>query len=338
MPKGPKLSGVESPAQVEAYYRELLFIRHFEEKSNQVFRAGEAGGYLHVYIGMEATAMGWLHSIRVGWDYVIAAYRIHAIPLILGTDPVACMAEIMGRSGGVSSGKGGSMHLYDVERGFFGGWGIVGGHTPLAGGLGLAAKYRGEDRVTLCFLGDGAANAGVFFESLNMCGLFDLPVIYIIENNEVAMGTRLEYHAADPELWKRGLPFGIESERLDGMDLFQVKADAQRIIDSVRARPRPYLVEVMNYRFAGHGAADHDQSLYRTKEEVERHRARDPRLLLEKYILDHNLMTAEKMEAIDEEVKQEIERVHKEALAMPPPDPAEVYQHVYTDMSPEEGH
>jgi pyruvate dehydrogenase E1 component alpha subunit len=318
--------------------RQMLYIRHFEEHCNQVYRQGLAGGYLHVYIGMEPLAVGWLNELKLGYDYVITAYRDHAHPIVMGSDPVALAAEIIGRRDGTSKGKGGSMHLYDIERGFFGGWGIVGGHTALGGGLALAAKYRGEDRVTLCYLGDGAANAGVFFETLNMCGLWDLPCIFIIENNEIAMGTRLEYHAADPELHKRGYPFGIKHERVDGMDLLQVKKDARRIIDYVRKEQKPYLVEVMTYRFAGHGAADHDQSLYRTQDEVEEKRKRDPIALLQGYLRDNKIMNDETMEAMDAEVAEEVERVWEQAKESPHPEPEEVYEDVYSDMLPEKGH
>jgi len=328
----------DSPADIERYYREMLEIRAFENRCNMVYRQGKAGGYLHVYIGMEATAVGWLHAIRQGYDYIITAYRDHAQPLLLGTDPVKIMAEIMGRKDGLSKGKGGSMHLYDISRGFFGGWGIVGGHTPLGAGLAFGSKYKGEDRVTLCFLGDGAANAGVFFESLNMAALWDLPVIFIIENNEFAMGTRLEYHAADTELHKRGFPFGMKHERVDGMDLFQVLSDARRIVDYVRTEQKPVLIEIMNYRFAGHGAADNDRQLYRTKEEEEENFQRDPIKRLEKYLLDNNLMTQEKMEAIEAEIEDWADNVLAEADKSPFADPSEVYTDVYTDMMPEVGH
>ena len=338
MAKQAQLPTPESPADVENYYRQMVFIRHFEEKCNISYRQGKSGGYLHVYIGMEPLVVGWLNSIRKGYDYVITAYRDHGHAIVLGSDPVATMAEIMGRKGGLSHGKGGSMHLYDVEKGFFGGWGIVGGHTALGGGLALAAKYRGEDRVTLCYLGDGAANAGVFFETLNMVGLWDLPIIFIIENNEFAMGTRLEYHAADPELHKRGFPFGIKHERLDGMDVLQVKKDAERIVEYVRKEQKPYIVEAMCYRFAGHGAADNDQSLYRTPEEVEKARERDPIRLLENYMRAYNLMTDEKMEAIDAEEEERAQAIYEEADKSPFPDPAEVYDNVYSDMEPEKGH
>jgi len=328
----------ESPAELESYLREMLLIRHFEEKCNVAYRQGKAGGYMHVYIGMEALAVGWLNSIRKGHDYVITAYRDHAHALLLGTDPVAVMAEIMGRKAGTAGGKGGSMHIYDPKRGFFGGWGIVGGHVPLGAGLALASRYRGDDRVTLNFLGDGAANQGVVFETLNMASLYELPCIFIIENNEFAMGTRLEYHAADPQLWKRGAPFDIKSERIDGMDVLGMKRDAQRIVDWVRENGKPYLVEVMTYRFAGHGAADNDRQLYRTKEEEAENMKRDPIKRLEHLMIESNIANEEKLEAIDAEIQEQVERIYEQADASPFPDPGEVYDNIYTDMTPEKGH
>lgn len=338
MPEQAQATLPRPAAELVDLYRQMVFLRHYEEKTNFAFRQGKAGGYLHTYIGMEPLAIGWLNVIRKGYDYVITAYRDHGHAIALGTDPTEVMAEIMGRSGGTSRGKGGSMHLYDIERGFFGGWGIVGGHTAMAGGLALASKYRGDDRVTLCYLGDGAANAGVFFETLNMAGLWDLPIIFIIENNLIAMGTRLEFHAADTELHKRGIPFAMKHERVDCMDLIQTMADAERIVDWVRTHKKPYLVEAMTYRFSGHGAADHNRELYRSKEEEAKAAERDPIKLMEKYLLDQNLMTRETMEAIDEEQREEVERIYEAADASPFPAPHEVYENVYTDMLPEEGH
>ncbi len=334
----PKSQAVtESPAEIERYYREMLRIRAFEAQSERAYRAGLAGGYLHVYTGMEATAIGWLAAIKKG-DPVITAYRDHAHAMLLGCDPVACMAEIMGRSGGMSRGKGGSMHLYSAEHDFFGGWGIVGAHTAIGAGLAFGTKYKGGDEVTHCFFGDGAANAGVLYEVMNMASLWDLPVIFIVENNQFAMGTRIEYHAADPELHKRAEGFGMEHERIDGMDVFQVRRDAERIISRVRTTMRPYFVEIMNYRFAGHGAADNDQSLYRTPEEVAVAKKRDPITLMEDFLRTHNLMTEEKMEAIRVEAEEEMEAVYDAAANSPKPDPEEVYSDVYSDLEPEKGH
>jgi len=244
----------------------------------------------------------------------------------------------MGRKGGTAGGKGGSMHIFDPERGFYGGWGIVGGHIPLGAGLAFASKYREEDKVTLNFMGDGAANQGVVFETLNMAGLWDLPCIFIVENNEFAMGTRLEYHAADPELWKRGLPFGIKSERIDGMDVIQMKKDAQRIVDWVRKNQQPYWVEIMTYRYSGHGAADQDRQLYRTKEEEAEAWKRDPIKRLEAILLERKILTPETVEAIDAEIVERVEKIYEEADASPHPDPEEVYDNIYTDMDVEKGH
>jgi pyruvate dehydrogenase E1 component alpha subunit len=328
----------ESPAELETMLREMLFIRHFEEKCNAAYRQGKAGGYMHVYIGMEALAVGWINAIRKGHDYVITAYRDHAHALLLGTDPVRVMCEIMGRKGGTAGGKGGSMHIYDPKLGFFGGWGIVGGHVPLGAGLAFASRYRGDDRVTLNFLGDGAANQGVVFETLNMASLYDLPCIFIIENNEFAMGTRLEYHAADTELWKRGAPFDIKSERLDGMDAPQMRKDAGRIVEWVRENGKPYLVEVMTYRYSGHGAADNDRQLYRTKEEEAQAMARDPIRRLWDQMIEVNVANDEKLEAIDAEIQDQIERIYQQADASPFPNPDEVYDNIYSDMKPEAGH
>lgn len=316
----------------------MLFVRRFEEHCNTAYRKGLAGGYMHTYIGMEALATGWLNSIRKGYDYVITAYRDHAHAIVLGTDPVAVMAEIIGRKGGTAGGKGGSMHIYDPKNGFFGGWGIVGGHIPLGAGLAFASRYRNEDRVTLNFMGDGASNQGVVFETLNMASLWDLPCIFIIENNEFAMGTRLEYHAADKELWKRGLPFNIQSERVDGMDVVQMRKDAQRIVDWVRENQRPYFVEVMTYRYSGHGAADQDRQLYRTKEEEAQALQRDPIARLRAQLIEQNIMSEEALEAMELEVEEEAVAVMAKAEESPFPDPSEVYDNIYTDMTPEQGH
>lgn len=338
MAKQAEYTITESQAELEQYLRDMIFIRHFEEKCNVVYRQGKAGGYMHVYIGMEALAVGWMHSIKKGYDYVITAYRDHAHALLLGTPAVAVLGEVMGRKIGTAGGKGGSMHIYDPENGFYGGWGIVGGHIPLGAGLAFAAKYRAEDRVCLNFMGDGAANQGVVFETLNMSGLWDLPCIYIIENNEFAMGTRLEYHAADTELWKRGLPFGIRSERVDGMDVLAMKRTAQELVDWCRKEQKPAFIEVMSYRYSGHGAADNDRQLYRTKEEEETAWQRDPIARLKKQMIELGFLTEETYEAIDVEIQEQVEKIYEEADASPFPDPSEVYDNIYSDMTPEKGH
>lgn len=328
---------IEPAGKLLHYHHEMLRIRIFEDQTIRAYRAGLAGGYLHVYTGMEATCVGWLSCIKKG-DPIITAYRDHGHALFLGMDAMQTMAEIMGRSDGFSRGKGGSMHLYSKEHDFFGGWGIVGGHVPLGVGLAFGTKYKGGDEVTHCFYGDGAANAGSVYEVMNMAALWDLPVIFIIENNEFAMGTRLEYHAADTELHKRAEGFGMGHERIDGMDVLQVRKDAKRIIDKTRTTQRPYLVEIMNYRFAGHGAADNDQSLYRTEEELKDAMKRDPIGVLEAYMLEHGVVTEKELAKTRLEIESEMEDVYDKASKSPKPDPDEVYADVYTDMIPEKGH
>ncbi|MCH8273610.1 MAG: pyruvate dehydrogenase (acetyl-transferring) E1 component subunit alpha [Armatimonadetes bacterium] len=333
----PGNSLMEPAETLRDYHRLMVRIRVFEGLSMRAFRSGLAGGYLHVYNGMEGTAVGWLSCVREG-DPIIAAYRDHGYALILGMDPVDVMAEIMGRARGVSRGKGGSMHLYSAEHSFYGGWAIVGGHTAMGVGLAFATKYRGGDEVTHLFFGDGAANAGVLYESMNMASLWDLPVVFILENNEIAMGTRLEYHAADTHMHNRAEGFNIEHERIDGMNVLHVRKDALRIIDHVRKTQRPYFVEIMSFRFEGHGAADHDRSLYRSKEEEKEAGKRDPILLLEQYMLETGVMIEGDIKVVWKDVEQEMERAYKEAADMPKPEPHEVYENVYTDILPEEGH
>lgn len=317
--------------------RKMVQIRVFEDYSMQAFRMGLAGGYLHLYSGMEATAVGWLSCIREG-DPVTTAYRDHGHALALGLDPVDVMAEIMGRARGVSKGKGGSMHLYSREKNFYGGWGIVGGHTALGVGLAFASKYWNRDEVIHLFYGDGAVNAGIVYEVMNMASLWDLPVVFIIENNLVAMGTRVEYHSADPVLHNRAEGFRIEHERIDGMDVLDVRKNAKRIIERVRTTKRPYLVEVVNYRFEGHGAADHDRSLYRTKEEEEEWKKRDPIQLLTRAMIEHGIGSEEEFARIWKETDAEMQRVYEAASEALRPSPEEVYEDVYTDIYPEEGH
>lgn len=332
-----KSKNIKMAQQLVEDLRWMYRIRSFEHYATLAFRHGHAGGYLHVYDGMEATGIGWLSQIQKN-DPVITAYRDHGIALYLGCDPYAVMCEIMGRADGLSKGKGGSMHLYSKEHNFYGGWGIVGGHTALGVGLAFAVKYRGGDEVVHLFFGDGAANAGVLYEVMNMASLWDLPVIFIIENNQFAMGTRLEFHAANPELHRRAEGYNMEHGRIDGMDVVEVREHAEKIISKVRKTSRPYFLEIMNYRFAGHGAADHDQSLYRSHEEVEIARKRDPIFLLEERLRSENILTDKAMEEIKKLADEEMSDVYQKAAASPKPDDVEVYTDVYTDILPERGH
>jgi len=258
--------------------RQMIFVRRFEEATEREFRKGKIGGYLHVYIGQEAVASGILTSLQKD-DIVFAGYRDHAHTLILGSDPNAIMAELFGKRTGLSKGKGGSMHLFDVEHGFYGGYGIVGGHLTLATGAAYALRYKDTPRICVCYFGDGAMNIGSFHEAMNMAGLWGkqgmCPIVFVIENNGYAMGTSVDRHSALTDLAARVRAYNIPTEKVDGQDVFAVRGVADRVMQQVRETGKPYCIEAITYRFSGHGAADILQP-YRTKDEVEQHRHRDP--------------------------------------------------------------
>ena len=263
--------------------RTMILVRQFEEASEKSFRKGKIGGYLHVYSGQEGVVAGTMSAMKDG-DIVFAGYRDHAHALFAGSPPNEVMAELYGKGTGVSKGKGGSMHLFDVENGLYGGYGIVGGHLTLATGAGYALRYKESDNVVLCYFGDGAMNIGSFHEAVNMAGLWGkqgmCPVVFIIENNRYAMGTAVERHSANPDLASRMDAYSIPNEKVDGQDVFAVRGVADRVIRQVRETGRPYCIEAVTYRFEGHGAADLFQP-YRSKDEVEKHRERDPIKILE---------------------------------------------------------
>jgi pyruvate dehydrogenase E1 component alpha subunit len=262
--------------------RQMIFIRRFEEATEREFRKGKIGGYLHVYIGQEAVASGIVSALRKD-DIVYSGYRDHAQALALGSDPKRVMAELFGKGTGVSKGKGGSMHLFDVEHGFYGGYGIVGGHLTLAVGSAYAMRYQGTERIAVCYFGDGAMNIGSFHEAMNMAGLWGkegmCPVLFIIENNGYAMGTSVERHSALTDLSARIRAYNIPSEKVDGQDIFAVRGVADRVVRQMRETGKPYCIEAITYRFSGHGAADILQP-YRSKDEVEKQKHRDPIAIL----------------------------------------------------------
>jgi pyruvate dehydrogenase E1 component alpha subunit len=283
MAKAKKESGaaVADPACAPEWtglLRQMILIRRFEEATENAFRRGKIGGYLHVYIGQEAVASGIVSALQPG-DAVFCGYRDHAQALALGSDPARVMAELYGKRTGISKGKGGSMHLFDVEHGLYGGYGIVGGHLTLAAGAAYSFRYRETDNVAVCYFGDGAMNIGSFHEAMNMAGLWGhqgmCPIIFVIENNGYAMGTAIERHSALTDLAARVRAYDIPAEKVDGQDLFAVRGVADRVVRQVRDTGKPYCIEAVTYRFSGHGAADILQP-YRSKEEVEQHRHRDP--------------------------------------------------------------
>jgi pyruvate dehydrogenase E1 component alpha subunit len=310
-----------------AAYRLMLLIRRFEEKAGQLYGMGFIGGFCHLYIGQEAVVAGMQMAIAEG-DQVITAYRDHGHMLATGMDPKRMMAELTGRRHGYAKGKGGSMHMFSVERYFYGGHGIVGAPAPLGTGLAFANKYRGNDRVCLTYFGEGAANQGQVYESFNMASLWKLPVIYVIENNHYAMGTHVGRGSARAEeLYHRGSVFGIPGEQVDGMDVAAVKAAGDRAVASARAGEGPKILEMLTYRYRGHSMSD--PAKYRTREEVQEMREhRDPIELLRKRILDDGKASEDDLKSIDREVRARVNEAAEFAQSDPEPDPSELYTDV----------
>ena len=318
-------------ADLLSLYRKMLLIRRFEEKSAEMYALAKIAGFLHLYIGEEAIAVGAIAAIRPD-DYVISAYRDHGHCLARGSDPGKVMAELFGKAAGLCKGKGGSMHLVDVERRFMGGYAIVGGHIPLATGLAFAAKYQKLDQVVLCFFGEGAVPSGHAHEAFNLAALWKLPVIFICENNRYGMGTPIQRAIAlYSDVAETARSYGIMAERVDGMDVLAVRALMQKAVEQVRAGQGPFFVEAMTYRFMGHSMADPAHGHYRTKEEVEEYRKRDPLLLLKETIVTNRLGTEADFKALEREVNDIIDAAVRFAEESPFPDPRELYTDVMVE-------
>ncbi|HWJ86888.1 MAG TPA: pyruvate dehydrogenase (acetyl-transferring) E1 component subunit alpha [Pelagibacterium sp.] len=305
-------------------FREMLLIRRFEEKAGQMYGMGLIGGFCHLYIGQEAVVTGITMASKKGEDAQITGYRDHGHMLVMGLDPNGVMAELTGRQGGLSRGKGGSMHMFSSEHRFYGGNGIVGAQVPLGTGLAFAAKYRGEDTVSITYFGDGAANQGQVYESFNMAKLWSLPVVYVIENNRYAMGTSIERSAATTDLSQRGRSFDIPGEQVDGMDVRMVKEAAERAIEHARSGKGPYILEMLTYRYRGHSMSD--PAKYRSKEEVSTMRSeRDPIEQVRKRILDNNYATEDDLKQIEKDIRAIVTEAADFATNDPEPDPSELY-------------
>ncbi|HWP34668.1 MAG TPA: pyruvate dehydrogenase (acetyl-transferring) E1 component subunit alpha [Thermodesulfobacteriota bacterium] len=312
---------------LESLMYQMLLIRRFEEKAAEMYAAGKIGGFCHLYIGEEAIAVGAISVLRAE-DYVIAPYREHGHALARGMSPEAVMAELYGKVGGCSKGKGGSMHLFDRDLRFMGGHAIVGGQLPVAVGLAFAAKYQGEDAITLCFLGDGAVPQGAFHESLNLAALWKLPVVFLIENNMYAMGTPLEKTNAVTDLYKHAVAYGIPGEPVDGMDVLAVREVTERAVASAR-RGVPVLIEARTYRYRGHSMADPVAGTYRTREELEEQKKRDPILLFRERLFREGVLDDAKLRALDQRVREEVQRAVDFAEASPYPPLEALYEDVY---------
>ncbi|MFQ5570911.1 MAG: pyruvate dehydrogenase (acetyl-transferring) E1 component subunit alpha [Rhodothermales bacterium] len=315
-----------SAERVLEMYRNMLLQRRFEERAAQMYGKQKIAGFLHLYIGQEAISAGTASAINIGGDSIITAYRDHGIALALGMSANECMAELFGKIDGCSKGKGGSMHYFSREKRMFGGHGIVGGHIPVAAGIAFAHKYNGDGGVCICFFGDGAIWQGAFHEASNLAGLYDVPLVLVCENNQYAMGTAVERAAADPDLYKQAVSYGMPGALVNGMDVFSVGKAMQEHVAMARAG-QPSLVEIRTYRYRGHSMSDPGK--YRTKEELERKKNEDPILRLKAYLLGNNLADIDALEAIDEAVKEEVLASVEFAENSPFPPLEAIYEDVY---------
>jgi len=308
------------------YYKDMLLIRRFEEKAGQLYGMGQIAGFCHLYIGQEAVVVGCRAGMIEG-DQMITGYRDHGHMLACGMKSRGVMAELTGRSGGYSRGKGGSMHMFSTEKHFYGGHGIVGAQVPIGAGLALANKYTGNGNVSLAFFGDGASNQGQVYEAFNMAKLWDLPVVFVIENNQYAMGTAVHRSSAETELYKRGSSFEIEGLQVDGMNVLEVRDAAKKAIKHARNGKGPMILEMKTYRYRGHSMSD--PAKYRTREEVTKTRSeRDPIDMAKERLLSEKWADEDSLKAIDKEIKVIVADSAEFAQTSPEPDPAELYTDV----------
>jgi pyruvate dehydrogenase E1 component alpha subunit len=315
-------------------YRQMVLIRRFEERAEEQYTRDRIGGYLHLNIGEEATVVG-LTSALQDEDYVFASYRDHGVALSLGTPVQAVMAELFGKETGVAHGRGGSMHLLDVERRFLGGWGIVGAYIPISVGAALALDYYGRPGASMCLFGDGAVPTGSFHEAVNLAALWHLPCLFVITNNGYGMGTSVERSNAEPELYRKSVAYKIPGERVDGQDVLAVREATARLLRLARDERQPSILECMTYRYRGHSPIDPGKG-YRSTEELDSWRQRDPILLFGNRLQERGLLSPEEAQRIAEDVDHEVQEAIDYALQSPDPDPADLYQHIYGAQAAEQ--
>jgi pyruvate dehydrogenase E1 component alpha subunit len=304
----------------------MTLIRRFEERAGEMYARAKIGGFLHLSIGEEATIVGSARALRAE-DYLISTYRSHGHALVRGTPPERVMAELFGRVDGCCGGRGGSMHMFDFDRRFMGGYGIVGGNLPIAAGIALSSDYRDTEEVTLCVFGDGASNQGTFGETLNLAALWRLPVVFLVTNNQFGMGTSLKRHSAVTDLQRKGESLGVPGTRCDGMDVADTHAVLSEAVERVRSERCPMLVEAVTYRFRGHSMADPEE--YRTKEEVSQWRERDPLPVFGALLEGEGVVDAAARAAIDEQAIARVDAAVEFAEASPFPEPQSLYDNVY---------
>ena len=328
--KAPNVSAEE----LKGYYRDMLLIRRFEEKAGQLYGMGLIGGFCHLYIGQEAVVVGLEAAAEEG-DKRITSYRDHGHMLACGMDPKGVMAELTGREGGYSKGKGGSMHMFSKEKHFYGGHGIVAAQVPLGAGLAFADKYNETDRVTFTYFGEGAANQGQVYEAFNMAALWELPVIFVVENNQYAMGTSQKRATSTPDIYTRGAAFGIPGEAVDGMDVLAVKAGGDKAVAHCRSGKGPYILEIKTYRYRGHSMSD--PAKYRTREEVQKMREeRDAIEHVRDLLLSGDHASEEDLKAIDREIKSVVNAAADFARESPEPALEELWTDIYANTAPQD--
>jgi pyruvate dehydrogenase E1 component alpha subunit len=339
MAQGAKKSAVAAPSaaaasdkdQLLGFYRQMLLIRRFEERAGQLYGMGLIGGFCHLYIGQEAIAVG-MQSVKQTGDQVITGYRDHGHMLACGMDPKAVMAELTGRAAGAAHGKGGSMHMFSTRDDFYGGHGIVGAQVSIGTGLALANRYRDNGKVAFVYFGDGAANQGQVYESFNMAELWRLPVVYVIENNQYAMGTSVERSSSETHLHKRGASFNIPGSEVDGMDVLAVRQAGADAAEHARSGKGPFILEMKTYRYRGHSMSD--PAKYRTREEVDQVRkTRDPIDHLQERLQAEGLANDAALKAIDAEIKKIIAEAAEFARTAPEPDASALYTDVYAEAA-----
>src|SRR5579872_1189807 len=324
-----KSKGAVDKDQLLSFYRTMLLIRRFEERAGQLYGMGLIGGFCHLYIGEEAVAVG-VQSIKQPQDQIITGYRDHGHMLAAGMDPKAVMAELTGRFAGASKGKGGSMHMFSAEKQFFGGHGIVGAPASIGTGLALANRNRGNKGVAFVYFGDGAANQGQVYEAFNMAELWRLPAVYVIENNQYAMGTSIERSSSETHLYRRGASFNIPGKEVDGMDVLAVRAAAGAAAEHARSGKGPFILEMKTYRYRGHSMSDPGK--YRTREEIDEVRKhRDPIDHVQELLISGKIADDAALKAIDAEVKKVVADAAEYARTAPEPDPSELYTDVYVE-------
>ncbi len=315
-------------------YREMVIIRRLEERAAELYQQGKIGGFLHLYIGQEAVSAG-IGSVRQPQDRLITAYRDHGWAISAGIDPKVVMAELLGRVDGCSQGKGGSMHMADTALNFWGGHAIVGSHIPIAAGLALGDVYQGnDDAVTICMFGDGATNIGFFHEGLNLSKVWHLPVLWVCENNQYGMGTAVERASAVSEIRQKAEGYGMPNERIDGMDVIQVREDVSRVLKTIREEGGPYLLEIMTYRYRGHSMGDPER--YRAKDEVKKWEEEDPIGIFRKYLLGEKIATEVELDQQDSEAEKIVEEAVQFAEASPNPGQETLFEHIYAEPTPVE--